>query len=119
MSRTSLVARLGLATLVGVASTAALAHSKSEVTTPDDGATVASVETIEIQFDAPMTVTAVSLEGDAGDVALERESGMEPVEVFRARPGGVLEAGDYRVKWRGLSADGHPMQGGFGFTVNE
>ncbi len=119
MSRTSPFASLGLALLVACASADALAHSKSELTTPEDGAIVASVEAIEIQFDAPMTVTAVSLEGDAGDVVLERESGMEPVEVFRARPGGVLEAGDYRVEWRGLSADGHPMQGRFGFTIGE
>ena len=96
---------------------AAGAHSKNEETTPADGATVPNVETIEMRFDMPMRVTTVTLSGEAGEVAVERETGMERVTAFRAAPVEALAPGTYAVEWRGLSADGHPMQGTFGFTV--
>ena len=98
---------------------AALAHSKSEVTVPTDGATVASVETIEMRFDAPMRVTAITLRRGGEEVGIERETGMEPVTEFRAEPAADLPPGAYEVEWRGLSGDGHVMQGSFGFTVGE
>ena len=98
---------------------AALAHSKSETTVPADGATVAAVETIEMRFDAPMRVTAVKLSRDGSEVGMRRETGMEPVTEFRAAPADDLAPGAYEVEWRGLSDDGHVMQGSFGFTVGE
>ena len=97
----------------------ALAHSKSEVTVPADGATVTAVETIEMRFDAPMRVTAVKLMRDGTEVGVDRETGMEPAKAFRAAPASDLTPGPYRVEWRGLSDDGHVMQGSFGFTVGE
>ena len=112
-------AGLLLAAFLALAPAKVSAHSKSETTTPADGAIISSVEAIEIRFDAPMRVTAVSLENQAGDVALRRDTGMEPTETFRARLDAILEPGDYLVEWRGLSADGHPMQGAFGFTIGE
>ena len=96
-----------------------LAHSEAETTTPADGAIVRTVEAIEIRFDDPMRVTRVVLTGPDGDVPLERESGLEPVTLMRALPAVDLAPGDFSVEWRGLSADGHPMQGGFGFTIGE
>lgn len=119
MVRTGPVLGFGLGACLAFAPVEASAHSKSEVTTPADGTTVTSVDTIEIRFDAPMRVTAISLAGDSGDIDLERETGMEPTEAFLAHPSGALEPGEYRVEWRGLSADGHPMQGAFSFTVEE
>ena len=109
---------LGIGMAVALAG-AAQAHSRSETTVPADGATVASVETIAMRFDAPMRVTAVKLLRGETEVAIERETGMEPVTEFRATPAGTLEPGAYSVEWRGLSDDGHPMQGSFGFTVGE
>ena len=97
--------------------TTAHAHSGAETTTPADGATVEAVEAIEIRFDNPMRVTAIGLRGPDGELDAERETGLDPVTEFRAMPVIQLPAGDYSVEWRGLSADGHPMQGTFGFTV--
>ncbi len=74
---------------------------------------------IEIRFDDPMRVTAVSLTGPDGDVPIKRETGLEPVTVFRAAPSGPVSAGAHQVNWRGLAADGHPMQGSFHFTIAE
>lgn len=96
---------------------AALAHSKTEENVPADGATVAEVTEISLAFDAPMRVIAIVLLNDGDEVAVERETGLDPVTAFRAVPAEPLSAGDYEFEWRGMSADGHPMQGEFAFTV--
>ena len=105
------------ATLVSV--TAALAHSKAEDTTPAEGTIVETVAVIELRFDDPMRVTAIKVTGPDGDLDITRETGLNPVTAFRALPPDVIPAGAYTVDWRGLSADGHPMQGTFGFTVED
>jgi methionine-rich copper-binding protein CopC len=107
---------LALTTAIALA-TSASAHSKSEQTTPANEAVVATVDKIEIRFDDPMRVTAISLTGPDGDVEIARETGLDPVATFRAVPVAAISAGVYTVEWRGLSADGHPMQSSFGFTV--
>lgn len=97
----------------------AFGHSKAEQTTPGNNETVQAVEVVEIRFDDPMRVTAVSLTGPGGDVEINRETGLEPVTEFRATPSATMGAGVYTVDWRGLAADGHPMQGSFTFTIAE
>ncbi|WP_299284968.1 copper resistance protein CopC [uncultured Tateyamaria sp.] len=100
-----------------VTATGAWAHSKAEETTPANETIVTSVEAIEMRFDDPMRVTAITLTGPIGDVSIERETGMDAVTEFRALPAAELPDGAYTVDWRGLSADGHPMQGTFVFTI--
>lgn len=99
--------------------TGVLGHSKAEQTTPGNNSTVQAIEVIEIRFDDPMRVTAISLKGPDGDVAIERKVGLDPVTKFRASPSVTMSAGAYQVDWRGLAADGHPMQGSFTFTIAE
>ena len=96
---------------------AALAHSGTEANTPADGATVTEVPEIALSFDAPMRVISVALLLDGDEVEIERATGMDPVTAFSAAPVEPLGPGTYQFEWRGMSADGHPMQGGFGFTV--
>jgi methionine-rich copper-binding protein CopC len=107
------------ALMLAVCATASLAHSKSEDTTPANDATVQTVDEISIRFNDPMRVTAITLTGQDGVVEVDRETGVEPVTEFLAAPAAVVPAGVYTVEWRGLSVDGHPMQGTFGFTVSE
>ncbi len=97
---------------------AATAHSRPETTAPADGEVVAAApEVIAISFDKPMRITTIELTGADGDAfALERTDEMAPVTRFEATPP-PLPAGHYTVKWRGLSADGHPMSGRFSFEV--
>ncbi|RED10629.1 copper resistance CopC family protein [Pontivivens insulae] len=114
MKRLQVVLAVAL-TLGGV--NGAFAHSDTETTTPANGATVAAVEEIELRFDDPMRVTQLILTGPDGEIELERETGLEPVTVMRAVPIIDLASGDFLVEWRGLSSDGHPMQGGFEFSV--
>lgn len=110
--------QMTLALLVLAATTTgALSHSKAEQTTPANEATIEEVEAIEMRFDDPMRVTAITLTGPDGDVSIERETGMDAVTEFRALPPSDLPDGAYTVDWRGLSSDGHPMQGTFSFTI--
>ncbi|MEP1521591.1 MULTISPECIES: copper resistance protein CopC [Paracoccaceae] len=113
MMKQSILAGLMMAVLA----TGAIAHSKAEDTTPANEAIVTTVEAIEMRFDDPMRVTAITVTGPDGDVAIERETGMDAVTEFRAIPPADLPAGAYTVDWRGLASDGHPMQGTFGFTI--
>ncbi len=103
--------------LLAATTTGALAHSKAEQNTPANEATIGEVEVIEMRFDDPMRVTAITLTGPDGDVSIERETGMDAVTEFRALPPTNLPDGAYTVDWRGLSFDGHPMQGTFSFTI--
>ena len=111
----SAVAAVGLSfALAG----AAAAHSRPETTTPANGEVVAQAPAlIAISFDKPMRITRIELTNAGGDAfALGRTDEMAPVTRFEATPP-PLPAGRYTVKWRGLSADGHPMSGRFSFEV--
>ena len=110
-------ALLGLAMVM--APMHAAAHSKSEATTPADGAIVAAVQVLSMQFDDPMRIISVTLTSSEGGVEIKRETGMEPTLEFRAVPMEALAPGRYRFDWRGMASDGHPMQGTFSFTVTE
>ena len=107
---------LALAAIIATPA-AAPAHSKAEETTPANGATVEIVEAIELRFDDPMRVTAISLMGPDGELEITREIGFDPVTAFRAMLPKNMPAGAYTVDWRGLASDGHPMLGKFEFTV--
>lgn len=108
---------LGLA--VAIVPALAFAHAKSEATTPDDGAIVAQVPELSMRFDDPMRIISVTLTSTRGEVEIARETGVDPAMEFKAMPVESLEPGSYRFDWRGLAADGHPMQGSFSFTVAE
>ena len=97
---------------------AAAAHSRPETTAPADGEVVAAAPAvIAISFDKPMRVTTIELTGADGETfALERTDEMAPVTRFEATPP-PLPAGRYTVTWRGLSEDGHAMNGRFSFEI--
>ena len=109
---------LAIALVIGAQS--ADAHSKKEGTQPADGAVLEmSPSAIAIQFDMPMRVTLISLTDQDGTAHhLTRTDNMQPVSEFSATPP-VLPTGQYTVEWRGLAADGHPMQGAFSFEISK
>jgi hypothetical protein len=59
--------------------------------------------------------TTVVVTGPGG-VAYSR-GGVRVVDTAVTQPVWSLRSGGYRVAWRAISADGHPVQGEFGFTV--
>ncbi|MEN3794772.1 copper resistance protein CopC [Fulvimarina sp. MAC3] len=95
-----------------------LAHSKEETTEPADRAEVEMVEEVVLEFDKPMRVTAISIDGGSGSIELSSEQGTEPTTRYVVKPQADLEPGSYKVEWRGLSSDGHPMKGDFAFDVS-
>lgn len=102
-----------------LATGAAFAHSKQEVTFPADGAVLsASPDVVSMRFDMPMRVTVIQLtsETTGGTFEFVRSDGMRPVTDFRATPT-VLPNDRYTVEWRGLSPDGHAMKCRFSFEV--
>jgi copper resistance protein C len=108
-----------LATAMVLGAQRADAHSKKEATQPADGAVLEMPPSaITMRFGMPMRVTLISLtdqDGTAHD--LTRTDNMQPVREFSATPP-ALPTGQYTVAWRGLAADGHPMQGAFSFEVS-
>ena len=121
MNRRHRLLALGSAVLVAIVVSVAgeiRAHSKQETTFPEDGAVLATApDVVSMSFDALMRITMINLTSEAGDTfELERSDAMEPVTEFRATPP-PLPKGRYTVEWRGLSSDGHPMQGRFTFEV--
>ena len=104
--------------LLTLATGVAVAHSKQEVTFPEDGAVLAaSPDVVSMKFDAPMRITVISLTSETGGTFdLGRSDGMQPVTDFRATTP-RLPDGRYTVDWRGLSPDGHPMKCRFSFEV--
>lgn len=98
----------------------AWAHSEKQSTQPADGTVLQSApEVIMMTFDSPMRLTMVRLvDANGTEVALQRSDGMAPVTAFKATPE-PMPPGDYTVEWRGLSADGHAMQGDFSFRIED
>lgn len=105
------------AAMVLAITTGALAHSTQETTVPMDGADVREVTELVLRFDQPMRITRIALSGSDGEIGLSSDMGTNAVTEYVATPEGAVAPGEYEVEWRGLSADGHPMQGGYSFTV--
>ena len=94
------------------------AHSKQETTVPANNAvlTEAPAELV-LKFDKPMRITKLALTDQAGtDYEVQRTDQMKHVLKLVAQLDPVPN-GEYQVDWRGLSEDGHPMNGTFSFTV--
>ena len=113
--RTALLACAVIATF-GAAP--ARAHSELRRSVPAQGAVLAEPPAaIELIFNERVQLTALRLRrGDGGEIALPdrrtiREAQQESVRLPPLGPG------EYRVEWRAISADGHPVGGVIGFRV--
>ncbi|GGS62162.1 copper resistance protein CopC [Nonomuraea spiralis] len=95
---------------------AALAHDRLKDSSPADGAKVAQVESIELEFTSRMTMPTLVLDGPAGKNLPLGKPRSQGVKVT-AEPGEPLEPGRYRLAWRVVSSDGHPISGELRFTV--
>jgi copper transport protein len=110
-------------TALGVlaAAPAAWAHATLVSTSPADGAIVAHAPTrVAATFDEPVGVSPDSLRvfaPNGGRVDTGGTThGSEPQQIAVALRGG-LGHGTYTVAWHVISADSHPVQGAFTFSI--
>jgi copper transport protein len=117
-----LLAALAVAAIAMLTGTpAALAHATLESTSPPDGAILAKAPTtVSATFDEQVGVSADSLRVFAPNGQLVDNGptthGREPQQIaVNLLPG--LGKGTYTVGWHVISADSHPVQGAFTFSV--
>src|ERR1700722_15991545 len=109
----------GLGLLVGAP--AAWAHATLVTTTPADGAIVAKAPAeVTATFDEPVGVSSDSLQVFAPNGTKvgngSTTHGSKPSEIVLKLKGG-LGKGTYTVGWHVISADSHPVQGAWTFSV--
>jgi copper transport protein len=102
-------------------STAALAHATLESTSPPDGSIVAKAPaSVSATFDESVGVSADSLRvyapnGQRADDGTTTHGHLPQQITVGLLPG--LGRGTYTVAWHVISADSHPVQGAFTFSV--
>jgi len=115
--RTFAVAALALVLLLGLAPSAS-AHAQLESTTPAAGAILNTApDAIELSFSEHVTVDSVKVI-DASQHRVDTGKTTKPDgRTVRAALKTNLGDGGYVVAWRVVSADSHPIGGGFTFRV--
>lgn len=97
---------------------AARAHSELRGSEPADGARLAAPPAeLVLRFNERVQLTALTLRDAAGRetrVALPRDTTPRAEERLAAP---TLAPGPWRLEWRAISADGHPVRGTVRFTV--
>ncbi|MFD1171059.1 copper resistance CopC family protein [Oceanobacillus picturae] len=97
----------------------AFAHSHIEGSNPEDGEVVAeALQEIVLTFDGSIeegsTVEVTTAEGqpiEVEEIAIDENT-------VTATIANSLSNGEYQVDWDIISADGHPLDGEFSFTMN-
>jgi methionine-rich copper-binding protein CopC len=114
------VAALTLAALAVLLPAApAYAHSQLQRTAPAAGAVVtAPVTRVTLTFNEMVrgNFTTVVVDGPGG--VSYSHGPVEVVDHDVFQPVYPLRSGGYEVAWRAVSADGHPVEGRFAFTVS-
>lgn len=96
---------------------AARGHAEAQSSTPADGAVVQSVEHVDLSFTTPVRLTRIALShAETGTVALPETRSLTP-SAYKRVPLPELAPGRYRLEWRGLSEDGHAVQGATRFEL--
>ncbi|WP_042225140.1 copper resistance CopC family protein [Oceanobacillus manasiensis] len=97
----------------------AFAHSHIEGSNPEDGEVVTeSLQEIVLTFDGSIeegsTVEVTTAKGES----IEVEDIVIEENTLTATIANSLSNGEYQVDWDIISADGHPLDGDFSFTMN-
>ena len=117
--------RAASAILMVIASAAALAHPKLLSSNPAEGATGDAPQKIELEFSENLvkqfsgaTLTMTEMPGMQGTMKTPASvSAAADPKVMLITPAQPLTTGTYRVDWRAVSSDTHPITGNFSFKV--
>ncbi len=94
-----------------------LGHTKLAASVPEDGAQIATLNEIRLEFSAPVRLTAVKVQNrDGAEISLG-DIPNETQEAFSVAIKEALGPGQYQVSWRSISGDSHVVNGEFRFTV--
>lgn len=120
LRRTAAVA----STLLGlVLAPLALAHPALLRSTPAQGAAVAPTAQIDLEFNEAVMPRATQLQLSMGHGSMQmpmapaQQQVLDDGHTLRATFSSLLPAGSYRLQWRAVGQDSHPMTGEFTFTI--
>jgi len=116
-----LAALVAAALLLLLTAAPASAHDTLVSSDPEDGATLeTSPEQITLDYSADVLDVSpvVRIAGKDGEVVAELDPKVDGSTVSAALDE-PLAAGDYEVRWRVVSSDGHPIEGTQTFTVEQ
>ena len=107
-----------LSGLIAFWATGAIAHSPLDETTPANKAIVSEMPTeVLMEFKGDIRLVRVAItHASSGSMVMDLGGQTAFTKEFRL-PMQDMGAGVYVIKWRGLGADGHALNGTFSFTV--
>ncbi|WP_454734094.1 MULTISPECIES: copper homeostasis periplasmic binding protein CopC [Cupriavidus] len=119
--------RATLAVAAMLASSVAFAHPKLVSSTPADQAEVSAPQKIELKFSENLatqfsgaSLVMTGMPGMANHSPMKvaaKVSGSDDPKTMVITPAQTLAPGSYRVDWRAVSSDTHPINGNIAFTV--
>jgi methionine-rich copper-binding protein CopC len=127
MTRSHFIAKLVAPIAAGLFATAAFAHPSLVSSTPADKSQVSAPATIELKFSETLVpqfsaanLVMTEMPGMANHGAMKVNasvSGATDGKTMVITPAQTLQAGSYRVEWRAVSSDTHPITGNITFQV--
>lgn len=127
MIRSHLIIKLVTPIAAGLFATAAFAHPSLVSSTPADKTQVTAPATIDLKFSetlvpqfsaASLVMTGMPGMPNHGTMKINASvSGASDGKTMIITPAQALQPGDYRVEWRAVSSDTHPITGNFSFKV--
>jgi methionine-rich copper-binding protein CopC len=114
----SLLMTIGVVAAAAAFSATALAHSVLSSSMPGDKATVSAPEKFELTFNEPVRVLRLTVvHGAAHQIEFGFTPSTEPTQTLSYELP-VMMMGAHTVNWTVIGADGHTVNGTFGFTVS-
>lgn len=127
MQASRLTIRATLAAAALLVSSVSFAHPKLLTSTPADKAEVAAPQKIELKFSenlstqfsgANLLMTGMPGMADHSPMKIAAKvAGGDDPKTMVVTPAQPLSPGNYRVEWRAVSSDTHPINGNITFTV--
>lgn len=125
MSMSRFLALSWIAIPLALGTAAAFAHPKLVNSTPTDGFDGEAPQRIELQFSENLvpqfsgaSVTMTAMPGMDGSMKVPAKvSATSDPKAMVITPQGQLTTGSYRVDWKAVSSDTHPITGSFSFKV--
>ena len=109
-----------LTAIVGIWTAEAAAHSPLKQTLPADGATISDMPAeVILNFKGKIRLTRIRVAHDEKYIEDLNLDSFESFAASYALPVKDMGSGAYSIKWRGLGADGHILNGSFGFVLEE